>query len=149
MEIDLSPVVSRTLKFLQHSPRGASRIDILTAMNLQTSAWIGLRQSLEQSGEIVITGRGPGLRIMHRSLFDESALPEPPSYRKTSLERMEAARGSLRNVLQEKGIIDSLDAQEATGFKADPVRRLLLQMVSEGQVERSGHKRSTRYRWVG
>ena len=149
MDVDLRPLLSRTLMFLQNSPRGASRVDILTAMNLQASAWGNLRRSLEQSGDVVVTGRGPGLRLVHRSLWDMSKPMVQTPHRRTSRERMDAARGALQQVLQEKGIIDSQDAQEATGFKADPVRRLLLEMVSEGRVERTGHKRSTRYRWVG
>jgi hypothetical protein len=135
--------------FLQNSPRGASRIDILTAMNLQSSAWSNLRRNLEQSGDIIVTGRGPGLRLVHRSLCDATTPVVPSNQLGNSRERMEEARGALRDVLQEKGIINSKDAQQATGFKADPVRRPLLEMVSDGRVERTGHKRSTRYRWVG
>ena len=39
----------QTLKLLENSPRGASRVDILAAMNLQGNAWNLLRDALERS----------------------------------------------------------------------------------------------------
>lgn len=149
-ELDLAPLVSRTLLFLENSPRGASRKDILAAMNLNDAVWTGLRDALEASGVVVSVGRGPGLRHVHQRYVAD--VPEETvriAQRDQRSAELEEARSTLREVLQDRGEIDSQDAQVATGLRADPVRRLLLELVDEGIVERSGKKRSTRYRWVG
>ncbi len=147
-EIDVGPMLARALQFLQGCPRGASRVDILTAINLQPSAWPAVRLALEASGDVVVLGRGPGLRHVHRTWAEQHPAANRVPLRAGG-ERLREARLALRDVLREKRIIDSGDAQLATGLKADPVRRLLLELVHEGKVERSGSKRSTRYRWVG
>lgn len=147
---DVEPIVARTLQLLENSPRGASRVDILAAMNLQPMAWQTLREALEDTGVIVSVGRGPGLRHVHVHHLDqvpnEARVQRQPDVRG---EQLAQARTTLRNVLRDQGEIDSQHAQDATGLRADPVRRLLLEMVEEGVVERSGKKRSTKYRWVG
>lgn len=150
VELDLAPLVSRTLLFLEHSPRGASRKDILAAMNLHNAVWPALREALDGSGVVHSVGRGPGLRHVHeRYVADVPAEAVRIAQRDQRSAELEEARSTLREVLQDRGEIDSQDAQEATGLRADPVRRLLLELVDEGIVERSGKKRSTRYRWVG
>ncbi|MCB9681457.1 MAG: hypothetical protein H6733_08290 [Alphaproteobacteria bacterium] len=149
-EHDLAPLVARTLLFLENSPRGASRKDILAAMNLNNAVWPSLRDALEATGEVVSVGRGPGLRHVHER--HAHALPEDAlriSQRAQRSQDLEEARMTLRQVLRTRGEIDSVDAQKATGLKADPVRRLLLELVDEGKVMRRGKKRSTKYRWVG
>ena len=148
--IDVGPLVERTVKLLENSPRGASRVDILSAMNLQTNAWAGLRAALESSGQVAIVGRGPGLRHVHVKHLQQVA-PEVRVQRQRVQRsaQLHQARLTLRTVLADQGEIGSCEAQTATGLKADPVRRLLLEMVDEGLVERSGKKRSTRYHWVG
>lgn len=147
---DLEPIVERTLQMLANSPKGASRVDILSAMNLQPNAWSVLREALEETGVVHSVGRGPGLRHVHTSHLgavpDEARVQRQPEIRG---EQLAQARSTLRNVLQNQGEIDSSAAQDATGLRADPVRRLLLELVEEGLVERSGKKRSMRYRWVG
>ncbi|HMV69721.1 MAG TPA: hypothetical protein PKA64_22960 [Myxococcota bacterium] len=147
---DVEPIVARTLQLLENSPRGASRMDILAAMNLQPMAWQPLREALEDSGVVVSVGRGPGLRHVHVQHLDqvpnEARVQRQPEVRG---EQLAQARATLRTMLRDQGEIDSQNAQDATGLRADPVRRLLLEMVEEGIVERSGKKRSTRYRWVG
>ncbi len=140
---DLQPLVGRTLQFLERCPRGASRDDILSAMNLQPSAWVALRTALRDSGKVRVRGRGPGLRHVHVVHLPTDMIG---SYDRD--ERLENARRALETLLREQGTIDSSDAQRATGFRADPARRLLLELVSQGKVERFGKKRSTRYRWV-
>jgi len=148
-EIDLEPVVQRTLVFLESCPHGASRVDILTAMNLQNSAWPTLRRLLERTGHVMVIGRGPGLRHIHTKFMDSvpKHLTEVAATNRS--ERLNEARARLREILQDETVIDSSVAQKATGLNADPVRRLLLELVDEGVVERTGQKRSTRYRWVG
>jgi hypothetical protein len=147
-EADLEPLVQRTLTFLENSPKGASRQDILTAMNLQSSSWAALRGALEHSGDVLVVGRGPGLRHVHRNRAEPTegvaAIPQGGGNRATWLQ----ARHALEIVLQQKGSIDSADAQAITGLKADPVRRLLLEMVDDKKVDRTGTKRSTRYHWI-
>ncbi len=149
-QADLEPLVQRTLNFLENSPRGASRVDILSAMNLQPGAWPALRKALEDTGDVLSVGRGPGLRHVHVK-FKDQIPPEVAQAGQTAERsaRLQDARKALQQVLKDKGEIDSAEAQEATGLKADPVRRLLLELVDKGQVERSGKKRSTRYKWVG
>lgn len=147
-EADLEPLVQRTLTFLENSPKGASRQDILTAMNLQSSSWAALRGALEHSGDVLIIGRGPGLRHVHRNRAEADgpgAIPQGGGNQAT----WKQARHALEIVLQQKGSIDSADAQAITGMKADPVRRLLLEMVDDGKVDRTGTKRATRYHWRG
>lgn len=148
-DLDLAPLVARTLLFLANSPRGASRIDILTAMNLQPPPWPLLRKALERTGEIVSVGRGPGLRHVHISWAESIPMSAQPAQDTDRTEKLAQARQALKDVLLEKGVIDSTDAQHATGLRADPVRRLLLEFVDRREVERSGQKRSTRYRWIG
>ena len=142
-KLDLQPLVARTIRFLQHSPRGASRRDILAAMNLQPSAWPSLRAALERSGEVVPRGRGPGLRHVHVHFLSADEIPDLDA-----LPRAQAVR-ALCAKLEELGEIDSAIAQEATGMDAENVRRLLRGLVDDGRVARTGHKRSTRYRWLG
>lgn len=141
--LDLQPLVSRTLRFLENSPRGASRRDILAAMRLQPSAWPSLRAALERSGKVVAKGRGPGLRHVHVSFLDAEEIPDPESQ-----PRAQAIR-ALCEQLERLGEIDSAIAQEATGMDAESVRHLLRGLIDDGRVARSGHKRSTRYRWLG
>lgn len=148
LDLDLGPLVTRALAFLETSPRGASRVDILSATNLQASAWPALRSALEGSGAVTAVGRGPGLRHVHRRwLGDHPAANRPPLSRDGP--RLTEARVALKGLLRKEGTIDSNAAQDATGLRADPVRRLLLELVDEGIVERSGKKRSTRYQWIG
>jgi hypothetical protein len=150
VELDLEPLVARTLRFLESSPRGASRKDILAAMNLHDAVWPALRDALEDSGEVMAVGRGPGLRHVHRRHGDQ--VPQDAlriSQRAQRSQDLEDARDTLREVLRDQLEIDSGEAQRATGLRADPVRRLLLELVDEGKVRRTGKKRSTRYRWVG
>ena len=141
--LDLQPLVTRTVQFLKNCPRGASRRDILAAMRLQPSAWPSLRAALERSGEVIAKGRGPGLRHIHVSFLDASEVPDPESQPRARAIRALCAR------LEELGEIDSAIAQEATGLDAESVRRLLHGLIDDGRVTRTGHKRSTRYRWVG
>lgn len=141
--LDLQPLVIRTIRFLSKSPRGASRRDILAAMNLQASAWPSLRAALERSGKVVARGRGPGLRHVHIQFLDEDELPD-----RENLPRAQAVR-ALCAKLEELGEIDSAIAQEVTGLDAEQVRRLLHGLIDDGRVSRHGHKRSTRYRWIG
>lgn len=149
-ELDLAPLVQRTLLFLENSPRGASRKDILAAMGLQNAVWTSLREALEDSGHVISVGRGPGLRHVHI----RHAHAVPPEARKVAQraqrsQELDEARSTLRTALESQGEIDSQAAQELTGLRADPVRRLLLELVDEGKVERTGKKRSTKYYWVG
>ena len=141
--LDLQPLVARTIRFLENSPRGASRRDILAAMHLQSSAWPSLRSALERSGKIVARGRGPGLRHVHIQFLDEDEIPDPEN-----LPRAQAIR-ALCARLEQDGEIDSAIAQEATGLDAENVRRLLRGLIDDGRVARHGQKRSTRYRWLG
>lgn len=142
-QLDIQPLLTRTIAFLKNSPRGASRRDILAAMRLQPSSWPSLRAGLERSGEVVPRGRGPGLRHVHVRHLDEDAVRE-------SLEHPHAeALDALCARLEDEGEIDSAGAQDATGMSAEAVRRLLKGLIDEGRVERSGRKRSTRYRWLG
>jgi hypothetical protein len=142
-QLDLQPLVARTIRFLENSPKGASRRDILSAMHLQPSAWPSLRAALERSGKIVARGRGPGLRHVHVKFLDEDEIPD-----RDSLPRAQAVR-ALCAKLEELGEIDSAIAQEATNMDAESVRRLLRGLIDDGRVARHGHKRSTRYRWLG
>ncbi len=143
-------MVSRTLKFLENSPRGASRVDILAAMGLQPSAWTQLREALENTKMVVAVGRGPGLRHVHINHLDAVPIEVRNVARRSRRSaQLDQAREVLREVLVNEGEIDSAKAQEATGLRADPVRRLLLELVDQGVVERHGKKRSTRYRWIG
>lgn len=147
---EIRPLVERGLRFLERSPRGATRRDVLAALGIHEVLWATIRGRLEERPEIRVVGRGPGLRYVHARHLD--AVPEEtlritePEVRSAQLH---AARVTLRDVLQRSGDIDSIDAQRLTGLRADPVRRLLLELVDEGKVERSGNKRTTRYRWVG
>ncbi len=148
--LNLEPMVSRTLRLLENSPHGASRVDILAALNLQTHAWVLLRGALEETGEVVAVGRGPGLRLVHTRHLEQ--VPQEVRAQVTPQLRgnqLNDARSALREVIRDQAEIGSIEAQEATGLRADPVRRLLLELVDEGVVRRSGKKRSTRYRWVG
>lgn len=142
-QLDIAPLVARTVQFLLHSPRGASRRDILAAMNLQPSAWPSLRSALERSGQVVPKGRGPGLRHVHVEFLTPEEIPDPES-----LPKAQAIR-ALCSKLEEAGEIDSAAAQHATGLDAEAVRHLLRGLVDDGRVLRTGHKRSTRYRWLG
>ncbi|MGC6494110.1 MAG: hypothetical protein ACON5B_14845 [Myxococcota bacterium] len=147
---DLGPIVARTIRFLQHNPRGASRVDILAAMQLQPQLWNSLRTGLEQSGEVVSLGRGPGLRHVHIEHADHEQLQaQKQNQGRARIAQLAQARRALVAVLQENDSINSAEAQAATGLPADPVRRLLLELVRRGRVERAGLKRSTRYRWIG
>lgn len=148
--VDLGPIVQRVLRLLENSPRGASRVDILAAMSLHQSAWTTLREALEDTGLVSAVGRGPGLRHVHVRFLDK--VPEEARQQRLTAERSEQldqARHTLRDTIRSQRELDSNQAQQATGLRADPVRRLLLELVDEGVVERSGKKRSTRYRWVG
>ncbi|XXT18756.1 hypothetical protein WME94_51875 [Sorangium sp. So ce429] len=55
----------------------------------------------------------------------------------------------IERLLRERGMINSRDAQTATGLDAGGVRQLLKQLVEEGKAVVEGEKRGTRYRWVG
>jgi hypothetical protein len=150
VELDLEPLVARTLRFLESSPRGASRKDILAAMSLHDAVWPALRDALEDTGEVLSVGRGPGLRHVHRRHSDQVSQDALRiSQRAQRSQDLDDARDTLREVLRDQLEIDSGEAQRATGLRADPVRRLLLELVDEGKVRRTGKKRSTRYRWVG
>lgn len=147
---ELAPLVSRALRFLENSPRGATRKDLLAALNLQTALWASLRDALEDTNAVRVVGRGPGLRHVHARYM--GAVPEETiriSERGQRSQQLDEARLTLRETLRRSGEIDSTDAQRITGLGADPVRRLLLELVDEGKVSRSGKKRATRYRWVG
>lgn len=149
-ELDLTPLLDRTLCFLESSPRGAARKDILAAMNLQQAVWPALRDAMERTGRVLAVGRGPGLRHVHVKHAD--AIPADVlqiSVIGERVQQLEDARHVLRDHMRQEREIDSLQAQSVTGLKADPVRRLLLELVGQGQVERLGNKRNTRYRWVG
>lgn len=149
-ELDLEPLVTRALLFLANSPRGASRKDILAVMNLNNAVWPALREALESTGRVVSVGRGPGLRHVHVCHADAQpveAVKIAQSAQRS--QQLNEARNALREVLRAEGVIDSSAAQAATGLRSDPVRRLLLELVDEGKVERTGKKRSTRYRWIG
>jgi hypothetical protein len=147
---DIAPLVQRTITVLERCPRGASRVDILATMNLQPHAWPQLREALEATGDVICVGRGPGLRHVHiNNLPDVPIEARLQARRDVRDAQLEQARVTLRTVLKDQGDIDSSGAQGATGLRADPVRRLLVEMVDEGVVERSGNKRSTRYHWVG
>ena len=119
-------------------------------MSLQPHAWAGLREAIEETGLVAAVGGGPGLRHVHIRFLDQ--VPEETRQQRLTAERSEQllqARNVLRDAIRDQRELDSGQAQEATGLRADPVRRLLLELVDEGVVERSGKKRSTRYRWVG
>lgn len=147
---ELAPLVQRAVAILQSCPRGATRKDLLAAMNLQNAVWPALRDALEASGLVRTVGRGPGLRHVHARYLD--AVPEETlliTERDQRTQQLDEARHTLRDSLRTGDEIDSADAQRLTGLKADPVRRLLLELVDEGRIQRSGKKRSTRYRWIG
>ena len=147
LDLDLGPLVTRALAFLENSPNGASRVDILSAINLRSSAGPAVRAALEASGHVSAVGRGPGLRHVHSRWVDKHpATNRPPLHR--GGDRIVTAREEIRRLLRDAGEIDSHMAQQATGLRADPVRRLLMELVDQGLVERRGKKRSTRYRWV-
>lgn len=146
----LEPILASAVRFLEASPRGVSRADLLAALHLQDRAWDHLREALDACAEVVTIGRGPGQRHLHISHLASAPLAQiqqrMPAGRTAQLDQ---ARATLREAIRSQGEIDSGDAQEATGLAQDAVRRLLLEMVDEGLVQRRGQKRNTRYRWVG
>ncbi len=149
LEAEIAPLVSRAVHVLGSSPRGATRKDLLAAMGLQAGVWPALREALDATEVIRSVGRGPGLRHIHVRFLDD--VPEETlriSERGPRSQQLDQARLTLRDTLRDGNTIDSTDAQRITGLKADPVRRLLLELVDEGKLERSGKKRATRYRWV-
>lgn len=56
------------------------------------------------------------------------------------------AYDSIVRLLRARGVIASIDAQEATGLDANRVRPFLNQLVDEGLAEVEGQRRGTRYR---
>ena len=52
----------------------------------------------------------------------------------------------LANLIQERGVITSADAQEALGRPAATVRPILKRLVEEGLATKEGQRRGTRYR---
>ena len=146
----LAPVVDRALQLLQATPRGASRADLLAALGAPDRMWEALRDALEETGEVATVGRGPGQRHVHTDHFHR--VPVDQVSQRIPVERtalLDQARVTLMDTIRVQGALDSGEAQELTGLPADPVRRILLELVDQGVVERSGHKRSTRYHWVG
>lgn len=140
---ELGPLVARTIQFLENSPNGASRRDILSAIHLQPSAWPALREVLERHDSVVCRGRGPGLRHVHAKWV-------PPE----ELERIRNDQGNeeavkaICELFQRLPNIDSRTAQDETGLDALTVRRVLKELIARGQVMRHGQRRSTRYHWV-
>jgi Fic family protein len=57
-----------------------------------------------------------------------------------------AAYAQLTELLRERGVITSADAQALLGLDAVAVRSLLKQLVDEGLAVVEGEKRGTRYR---
>jgi hypothetical protein len=141
----LGPMVERALQFLESSPRGASRRDILSALNIQPSMWPSLRAALEATGLVVVIGRGPGLRHVHKNVLDGGRTDDRAGAFAEAIRTN--AREALVALLRERGEIDSRGAQEATGLTADASRRLLQELIRSGRVVRVGQKRATRYRW--
>lgn len=137
----ISALVERALKMLEATPRGASRRDLVSALDIQPAAWPAVREALEQTGQVVSVGRGPGLRHVHRRMYEQQDPPDPPADGDPRVELLKA--------LLERGELDSAEAQRVTGLGPDAVRRLLVELVRAGRVTRVGHKRSTRYRWAG
>jgi len=141
---DIGPLVARTIQFLEKSPNGASRRDILSAIHLQPSAWSALREALERHESVISRGRGPGLRHVHVNWV-------PPD----ELERIredgsiEEARQAVCELFQNMPNIDSRTAQQETGLDALILRRVLKDLIASGLVMRHGQRRSTRYQWVG
>jgi DNA-binding IclR family transcriptional regulator len=135
---------------LRATPRGASRADLLAAVDAPDRAWEALRDALEQTGEVATVGRGPGQRHVHVEHFHR--VPVDQVTQRIPVERtalLDQARATLIDTIRAQGELDSGAAQGLTGLPADPVRRILLELVDQGVVERTGHKRSTRYHWVG
>jgi DNA-binding IclR family transcriptional regulator len=146
----LAPTVDRALRLLRATPRGASRADLLAAVGAPDRLWEALRDALEETGEVATVGRGPGQRHVHVEHFHR--VPVDQVAQRVPVERtaqLDQARATLLDTLRSQGGIDSGAAQELTGLPAEPVRRILLEMVDQGVVGRTGHKRSTRYHWVG
>lgn len=139
---DLAPLVERALQLLESTPRGASRRDIVSALNVHNALWPTLRRALEATGLVVTVGRGPGLKHVHRAHAVE--VPDRAAPRDDGLSE---ARAALLALLHGKPVIDSRDAQAATGLNADAARRLLNELVQADLVARTGTKRGTRYRW--
>jgi hypothetical protein len=129
---------------LETTPRGASRRDLVSALDIAPSDWPAVREALEHTGQVVSIGRGPGLRHVHRRMYERQQgaadPPEPPPDGDPRVELVRALRAQKE--------LDSAEAQRVTGLGPDAVRRLLLELVRAGRVTRAGHKRSTRYRWV-
>jgi hypothetical protein len=146
----LAPLVDRALQFLRATPRGASRADLLATLRAPDRMWEALRDALEATGEVAAVGRGPGQRHVHTEHFHR--VPVDQRNQRIPVERtalLDQARATLLDTIRSQGELDSGEAQEITGLSADPIRRILLELVDQGVVERSGHKRSTRYHWVG
>lgn len=141
---DLGPLVARTIQFLEKSPNGASRRDILSAIHLQPSAWTTLREALERHELVICRGRGPGLRHVHVRWVSPEELE-----RIREDGSIEEARQALCELFQEHPNIDSRTAQQVTGLDALLIRRVLKDLIATGQVMRHGQRRSTRYQWVG
>ncbi len=135
-------LVERTITILVANPRGASRRDLIGALQLQPAHWPALRSALDRTGLVVAVGRGPGLRYLHTS---QAAAEEPAA----ATPSRAGAREAIERLVREQGEIYSRDAQHATGLSADAVRRILLELVRKGKVACEGHKRSTRYKWQG
>lgn len=137
----VGPLIERALRLLRRSQRGATRKDLLSALSVAPSRWRGLRDALVDTGEVLVTGRGPGLRLVHVEHVDADQL--------SPADDLDVVRERLREFMASNGPVASAAAQEVTGLNADGARRLLNELVDEGVVERTGVKRATRYRWVG
>jgi len=136
------PLVERALRLLKRSARGATRKDLLSAVSVASSRWRGLRDALIDTDEVVVTGRGPGLRLVHVDHLTEAQRAEMGR-------DLDTCRETLRAYMRGADLVDSPTAQEVTGLNADGARRLLNELIDEGLVERTGTKRATRYLWVG
>ena len=141
---EIAPLLARTIQFLEQSPNGASRRDILSAIHLQPSAWASLREALERCDLIISRGRGPGLRHIHIRWVSEEELHTIRRL-KSNLEAKEA----ITNLFRIHPNLDSRTVQEATNLDAVTVRRVFKILIADGVVARYGQRRSTRYQWVG
>ena len=141
---DIEPLVTRTIQFLEKSPNGASRRDILSAIRLQPSAWSSLREALERHDMVICRGRGPGLRHVHVKWV---APDELERIREDG--SIEEARQAICELFQIMPNIDSRTAQQETGLDVLTLRRVLKDLIATGHVMRHGQRRSTRYQWVG
>lgn len=132
--------IQEAIQFIQQAPDGVSRRDLLAVLRVGSQRWLPLREALVQTGEIQIRGRGPGMRLLHRSRLSLRSVPPQVD--------LHAARATLQQLLQRSASIDSRIAQEATGLNATAVRKLLQPWIQDGTVEQEGRKGGTRYRWA-